>query len=43
MSKENSAQREKFNQIKQKYDKEGLEVVEDESQIGKGTPDDARR
>lgn len=41
MSKENTAQRDKFNKIKQKYDKEGIEVVEDESEIGKMTPEEA--
>lgn len=35
ISKENASQREKFKKIKQKYDKEGIEIVEDESQIGK--------
>tara|TARA_B110000285_G_C14907452_1_gene506261 strand:+ start:316 stop:519 length:204 start_codon:yes stop_codon:yes gene_type:complete len=31
---ETDRQRQKFEKIKQKYDKEGIEVIEDESQIG---------
>ena len=40
---ENVKQRQRIKQLKTKYDREGVEVIEDVSQIGKGTDPEAQR
>ena len=35
VGEENAKQKSKFSKLKQKYDKDGVQVIEDEQQIGK--------
>jgi len=43
IDEENTKQRKKQAKLKEKYDKEGVEVVEDESEIGQKDPESIRR
>lgn len=43
ISNENALQREKFMKLKEKYDKEGIEYIGDEMDIGKQKPQDDDR